>query len=178
VQIAAIAQTSGNDRLVVVYNAGTTAGGAERIYTKYSDTLGSTWNIPYSSSSYPNGTQLSAAPTGAWHGFMSIAGTASGVKTMWQDNRVQYPCTSSTTAGACGLFNNYVRTSADGITWTAEQKMQLLTTHSYQVATPTPGFFHPYGDYSWMSTDGTTTWAVWGEGNSYTGPGTIYAASF
>ena len=178
VQIAAIAKT-GNDRLVVVYNAGTAAGGAEREYTKYSDTLGASWNIPYSATSYPNGTQLSTAPTGAWHGFGSIAGTASGVKAMWQDNRVQFPCTSSTTPGACGLFNNYVRTSADGVTWTAEQKMQLLTTHSYQVATPAPGgFYHPYGDYSWMGTDGTTTWAVWGEGTSYTGPGTIYAASF
>jgi len=178
VQIAAIAKPT-TDRLVVVYNAGTSDGAAERIYTKYSDTNGSTWNIPYSATSYPNGTQLSAAPVGAWHGFMAIAGTASGVKTMWQDNRVQFPCTSSTVAGQCGLWNNYARTSTDGVTWTAEQKMQLLTTHAYQVSTPAPGgFFHPYGDYAWMTTDGTTTWAVWGEGNSYIGPGTIYAASF
>ena len=26
--------------------------------------------------------------------------------------------------------------------------------------------------------DGTTTWAVWAEGTSYKGPGTIYTATF
>ena len=61
------------------------------------------------------------------------------------------------------------------MTWTAEAKTQLLVTHSYQVATPSPGgFFHPYGDYTWMATDGTNTWCVLGEGTSYVGPGTIY----
>jgi hypothetical protein len=178
VQIAAIPK-AGNDRLVVIYNAGTSAGAAERIYTKYSDTLGASWNIPYSASAYPSGTELSTAPAGSWHGFPSIAATSAGVKVMWQDNRVQFPCTSSTTAGACGLFNNYTRTSADGVTWTNEVKMQLLPAHAYQTTTPAPGgFFHPYGDYSWMTTDGTTTWVVWGEGTSYIGPGTIYAAAF
>jgi len=177
-QIAAIPK-AGNDRLVVIYNAGTSPGAAERIYTKYSGTLGASWNIPYSASVYPNGKELSTAPAGAWHGFPSIAATSAGVKVMWQDNRVQYPCTSSTTAGACGLFNNYTRTSVDGVTWTSEVKMALPTTHSYQVATPAPGgFYHPYGDYTSMSTDGTTTWAVWDEGTSYNGPGTIYTATF
>jgi hypothetical protein len=184
VQIGVIPKTAPtNDRIVVVYNAGTAAGGAERIYTKYSDTHGDTWNIPYSASNYPNGTQLSLAPTGAWHGFSSIHGDANGVKVMWQDNRVSFPCTSSTVAGQCGLWNNYVRTSADGATgWSAESKMALPLTHSYQVATPAPGgFFHPYGDYSSMAitTDGSgNTWAVWGEGNSYVGPGSIYVAKF
>lgn len=51
--------------------------------------------------------------------------------------------------------------------------------HAYQTTTPAPGgFFHPYGDYSWMTTDGTTTWVIWGEGTSYIGPGTVYAAPF
>ena len=170
---------STNDRVVVTYNAGTASGGAERIYTKYSDTLGASWNVPYNASSYPNGAQLSLAPTGAWHGFSSIAGNASGVKSIWMDNRVQYPCTSSTTAGACGLWNVYERSSADGVTWSAETKMQLLSTHSYQPSTPAPGgFFHPYGDYSSIVINaGTgTAAAVWGEGTSYVGPGTIYVA--
>ena len=178
VQIAAIPR-AGNDRLVVIYNAGTSPGAAERIYTKYSDTLGARWNIPYSASAYPNGAELSTAPLGAWHGFPSITATAAGVRVMWQDNRVRYPCTSSATAGACGLFNNYTRTSVDGVTWTSEVKLQLPTTHPYQVVTPAPGgFYHPYGDYTWMTTDGTTTWAIWGEGTSYNGPGTIYTATF
>jgi hypothetical protein len=181
IQIATVAEPVGtNDRVVVVYNAGTTAGGAERIYTKYSDSLGATWNIAYNPNSYPNGTDISAAPVGAWHGFMSIAGTSAGVKAIWQDNRVQYPCTSSTTAGACGLWNVYERGSTDGATWGAESKMTLPLTHSYQVPSPAPGgFYHPYGDYSWTTTDGAgNTWAVWGEGTSYNGPGTVYAAKF
>jgi hypothetical protein len=66
-----------NDRVIVIYNAGAGSNGTpERIYTKYSDTLGSSWNIPYNSSSWPNGNQLSLAPTGVWHGFPSIAGTS------------------------------------------------------------------------------------------------------
>jgi hypothetical protein len=179
IQIGVINQPTGNDRLVVVYNAGAVDSGAQRIYTKYSDTNGASWNIPYSATSYPNGTELSAAPQGAWHGFASLAGTSAGVKAMWQDNRVSPGCTSSTTPGQCGLWNNYTRTSADGVTWTAEVKMQLLTTHSYQVATPAPGgFYHPYGDYTWTCTDGTSTWSVFGEGASYNGPGTIYVAKY
>lgn len=178
VQIATISRAS-SDRIVVIYNAGTSAGAAERIYTKYSDTLGASWNIPYSASTYPNGTELSTAPNGAWHGFPAIAATPAGVKVIWQDNRVKYPCTSSVVAGACGLFNIYTRTSVDGVGWTSEVRVALPTTHSYQVARPAPGgFHHPYGDYTWMSTDGTTTWAVWGEGTSYNGPGTIYTATF
>jgi hypothetical protein len=171
---------SSTDRLVVLYNAGAVAGGAERIYTKYSDTNGSTWNIPYNPNSYPNGTDLSAAPQGAWHGFPSLAGTATEIKVLWQDNRVQFPCSSSTTPGQCGLWNTYVRASTDGITFDAETRMQGPTTHSYQVSSPAPGgFYHPYGDYTWMSTDGVGNWvAVWGEGQSYNGPGTIYFAKF
>ena len=49
-----------NDRLIAIYNAGAGSNGApERIYTKYSDTLGASWNIPFNSSSWPNGSQLS-----------------------------------------------------------------------------------------------------------------------
>lgn len=174
VQIGAIAK-SGNDRLVVAYNAGTSSGAAERIYTKYSDDLGATWNIAYNPNSYPNGSQISLAPNGAWHGFAALAGTAAGVKAIWMDNRVQFPCTSSSTAGQCGLWNVYTRSSTNGVTWGAESKMALPLTHTYQLGSPAPGgFFHPYGDYAWAATDGTNTVAIWGEGNSYIGPGTIY----
>jgi hypothetical protein len=179
IQVGVIPKATGNDRVVVIYNAGSVASGAQRVYTKYSDDLGVTWNIAYSDTIYPNGTSLSLAPQGAWHGFPSIVGTTAGVKVLWQDNRVSPGCTSSTTPGACGLWNNYTRTSTDGATWTGEVKTTLPTTHSYQVTTPAPGgFYHPYGDYTWMATDGTHTWVVLGEGASYNGPGTIYVATF
>jgi len=179
IQIGVIPHATGNDRVVVIYNANPIASGGGRIYTKYSDTLGATWNIAYSDTTYPNGTELSAAPQGALHNFPAIAGSSAGVKVLWQDNRVSPACPSSTMPGSCGLWNNYTRTSADGVTWTPEVTTQLPLTHSYQVATPAPGgFFHPYGDYTWMATDGTTTWAVFGEGTSYIGPGTLYVTRF
>jgi hypothetical protein len=181
IQIAAIPRpTMATDRLVVIYNAGAVAGGAERIYSKYSDDNGTTWSVPYNPNVYPNGTALSAAPQGAWHGFPAIAATTAGVKVIWQDNRVQYPCVSSSTPGQCGLWNTYTSVSADGATFGPEDRMALTYTQPYQVATPAPGgFYHPYGDYAWMSTDGQGNFvATWGEGSSYNGPGTIYFAKF
>src|SRR5258706_2919204 len=47
IQIAAQPKTPpANDRIIVIYNAGSgSAGVPERIYSKYSDTLGASWNI-------------------------------------------------------------------------------------------------------------------------------------
>jgi hypothetical protein len=62
------------------------------------------------SSNWPNGSRLSLAPSGVWHGFPSIAGSSAVVKVIWMDNRAtpggNYTCTSSSTmkAAACGTF--------------------------------------------------------------------------
>ncbi|HYM79157.1 MAG TPA: sialidase family protein [Candidatus Dormibacteraeota bacterium] len=170
-----------NDRVIVVYNAGAGSNGApERIYTKYSDTLGATWNIPFNSSSWPNGSQLSLAPSGVWHAFPSIAASASVVKAIWMDNRAtpggNYTCTSSSITGACGVWNVYERSSADGATnWSSELVMTQATPYrDYQTAA---GFDHPYGDYSETVTDGVGNfYAIWAEGESYLGSGDVYYA--
>lgn len=170
-----------NDRVIAVYNAGAVSNGApERIYTKYSDTLGASWNIPFSSSNWPNGSQLSLAPSGVWHGFPSIAGSSSVVKVIWMDNRAtpggNYTCTSSSTTGACGVWNVYERTSADGATnWSAEQVMTQATPYrDYQTSA---GFDHPYGDYTETVTDGVGNfYSIWAEGESYLGSGDVYFA--
>jgi len=171
-----------NDRVIVVYNAGATAGGPERIYTKYSDTLGASWNIPFNSSSWPNGTQLSLASAGVWHGFPSIAGTSSVVKVVWMDNRASaggnYTCISDSIMGDCGTWNVYMRSSADGATnWSAESVMLQATPYlDYQSAA---GFDHPYGDYSETVTDGAGhLYGIWAEGESYVGSGDVYYAKF
>jgi hypothetical protein len=171
-----------NDRVIIVYTAGSTAGGAERLYTKYSDTLGASWNIPFNSSSWPNGTSLSLAPTGVWHDFASIVGTASLVKVMWMDNRASpggnYTCQNSGVTGKCGTWNVYTRSSADGATnWSAETVMTQATPYKdYQMSA---GFDHPYGDYSWLSTDGAGNfYGIWAEGESYLGNGDVYYAKF
>lgn len=182
VQIAVQPKTPpANDRVIAVYNAGAGANGVpERIYTKYSDTLGATWNIPFNSSSWPNGSQLSLAPSGVWHGFPSIAGSSSAVKVIWMDNRAtpggNYTCTSSSTTGACGVWNVYLRSSADGATnWSSEQVMTQPTPYrDYQTAA---GFDHPYGDYTETVTDGVGNfYSIWAEGESYIGNGDVYVA--
>ena len=184
VQIAVQPKTPpANDRLIAVYNAGAGSNGApERIYTKYSDTLGASWNIPYNSSSWPNGSQLSLAPAGVWHGFPSIAGTSSIVKAIWMDNRAtpggNYTCTSSSTMGDCGVWNVYMRSSADGATnWSTEQVMTQATPYrDYQTSA---GFDHPYGDYTETVTDGLGNfYSIWAEGESYVGSGDVYYAKF
>ena len=172
-----------NDRVIVVYTAGSGAAGApERVYTKYSDSLGATWNIPYSSSSWPNGTQLSLAPAGVWHGFPAIVGSSSMVKAVWMDNRAtpggNYTCLNSGVTGQCGVWNVYARSSADGASnWSAEVKMSQATPYrDYQSAA---GFDHPYGDYTWLSTDGAGNfYAIWAEGESYLGNGDVYYSKF
>jgi hypothetical protein len=171
-----------NDRVVVIYSAGAVAAGAERVYTKFSDSLGSTWNIPFNSSSWPNGTQLSLAPAGVWHGFPAIAGTASVIKVIWMDNRAtpggNYTCQNSGVTGQCGVWNVYTRSSADGATnWSAEVRMGQATPYrDYQSGT---GFDHPYGDYTWLSTDGAGQfYAIWAEGQSYLGNGDVYYSKF
>jgi hypothetical protein len=184
IQIAVQPRTPpANDRVIVVYNAGAGSTGApERIYTKYSDTLGTTWNIPFNASSWPNGAQLSFAPAGAWHGFPSIASTASSVKVIWMDNRASaggnYTCLSSSAAGQCGTWNVYERSSADGATnWSAESVMaQAMPYRNYQSAS---GFFHPYGDYSETVTDQAGNfYGIWAEGESKAGTGDVYFAKF
>jgi hypothetical protein len=181
VQVAVQPKSSGNDRIVAVYNAGLVNGGPERIFTKYSDTLGASWNIPFNANSWPNGTGLSLAPTGVWHGFPSISGTSSVVKVIWMDNRASaggnYTCLSSSTEGQCGTWNLYVRSSADGATnWSAETAVAQATP--YLDYTSVNGFDHPYGDYSETVNDGTNFYSCWGEGQSYTLSGNVYYAKY
>ena len=153
------------DRLVVTYNKGLTPGGAERIYTTYSDDGGASWS---------NAQELSTAPIGSWHAFPAAVADAGGVRVTWMDNRIDPACS---TDGACGTWNVISRTSSDGISWSSEVRLDGprvvdLAPHSYQTSA---GFAHPYGDYQWLAVDAAGhTYAVWGEGPNYAGPGTIY----
>jgi hypothetical protein len=172
-----------NDRVIVVYNAGSLSAGApERIYTKFSDTLTAGWNISPDGTASPNGIQLSLAPAGVWHGFPSLAATGSVVKIIWMDNRAtpggNYTCLNSGVTGMCGVWNVYTRSSADGATgWSAETRMSVPTPYrDYQTAA---GFDHPYGDYTETCTDGRGNFfGIWGEGESKPGSGDVYLAKF
>jgi hypothetical protein len=157
------------DRIVVVFNLSTAlypaAPVAQRIYTKYSDDNGVTWS--------PR-VELTTAPSGTMHGFPSLAATASGVRVIWQDNRVNHVCTSQS---SCGTWNNYTRFSADGATnWTAETLVKATNfIGTVPAGITSAGFAHPYGDYTSSATDGLGNYvSIMGEGPSYKGPGTIY----
>lgn len=154
------------DRLVVVYNKGLSDGAPQRIFTRYSDDNGATW-IGY--------RELSASSAGAMHGFAAAAADAGGVRVTWMDNRANETCA---TVNACGTWNVWYTTSPDGATgWTPETRIDgpavtTLAPHSYQSAA---GFGFPYGDYEWLGLDSAgRTYAVWGEGPDYAGPGNIY----
>jgi hypothetical protein len=96
------------------------------------------------------------------------------------DNRAtpggNYTCHNSGTTGQCGVWNVYTRTSADGATaWSTEARMAQPTPYAdYQTAA---GFDHPYGDYTWMTTDGAgNVYSIWAEGESKLGNGNVYYA--
>jgi hypothetical protein len=49
--------------------------------------------------------------------------------------------------------------------------------YTYELASPLDGFLQPYGDYFELDVDSTgRTVALWGEGNSYVGPGNVWFA--
>jgi hypothetical protein len=73
----------------------------------------------------------------------------------------------------------YERSSVDGgTTWTDETQLSAYVQgYTYKLATPQDGFLQPYGDYFELDVNSAgQTVAIWGEGNSYFGPGNIWFA--
>jgi hypothetical protein len=76
-------------------------------------------------------------------------------------------------------WNVYYRSSTDaGATWTdALQLSAYQPGYTYKLASPHDGFLQPYGDYFELDIDAAgRTHAIWGEGNSYAGPGNVWYA--
>ena len=76
-------------------------------------------------------------------------------------------------------WNVYYRSSTNGgTTWTDEAKLSsFVPGYAYKLATPNDGFLQPYGDYMELGINALGgTVAIWGEGNSYVGPGNIWYA--
>jgi hypothetical protein len=71
-------------------------------------------------------------------------------------------------------WNVYFRRSNDeGSTWSAETQVSAFHPgYTYELATPRDGFLQPYGDYFELDVDSAgRTVGLWGEWNSYAGPG-------
>jgi len=129
----------------------------ERIFFARSTDHGVTFSAPQ---------DVSLAPQGVEHAFPAITtgATAGDVRIGWMDTRIG------------GKWNVWYRSSSDGgATWSGETRISgYVPGYSYLT---TDGFGLPYGDYFEMSVDSANaTQIIWGESDSYDGPGNIWTA--
>lgn len=158
-QIALASDNAG--ALYAAWNAGAMNGGPERIYFSSSTTGGATWSAR---------SNISAAAAGVEHGFPAIvAGVPGDVRVAWMDTR-------SSEAGhpERTLWNTFYRASTNGgATWSSELQLSG-PVRNYDYILPT-GFLFPFGDYFGLAIDSEgNTHAVWGEGQDYKSPGSIW----
>ncbi len=157
---AAISMAVGSDDTVyILWNATVdqTDYAPERIYFAKSTDHGATYSIRQ---------DVSLAPQGVEHAFPAITtgSTAGDVRIGWMDKRIG------------SSWNVWYRSSADGgATWSGETRISgYVPDFSYLTA---DGFGLPYGDYFEMDVDSAnSTQIIWGESNSYSGPGNIWTA--
>jgi hypothetical protein len=158
----------GGGTIYVLYNSSAVSGAPSRVFFARSIDHGATWSTPQ---------DVSNAPTGANNVFPAmVAGSAGDVRIAWMDDRNGHDAGSD---DPNARWNVFYRSSTDGgITWSSEaQVSQYASGYTYDFATPNEGFLQPYGDYFELDIDGDgQTQMIWGEGNSYVGPGNIWYA--
>ncbi|MCI0686950.1 MAG: glycoside hydrolase [Sporichthyaceae bacterium] len=137
--------------LVLAYTGPTVAKGPQRIWARSSTDSGASWSAP---------VDLGGA-AGSNSNFAALAATANG------DFRMFY----MQDTGTGDTWNTLFRRSTDGgATWTAAVDIADATSGPPYV-TPA-GFLEPYGDYGEIAVSpGGGTFATWGQGPSYDGPG-------
>lgn len=160
-QIALASDSAGG--LYAAWNAGSVNGGPERIYFSSSTTSGATWSAR---------TSVSSAAPGIEQAFPAIvAGAPGDVRIAWMDAR-------STEVGhpQHALWNTLYRASTNGgATWSSETQLSG-PARGYDYILPT-GFRFPFGDFFSLAIDSEgNTHAVWGEGQDYKSPGSIWYA--
>ncbi|MCI0412007.1 glycoside hydrolase [bacterium] len=141
-------------RVVLAYNAGNSVGGAQRMYTRYSTDDGNTWGARQEVSD-PGASVNNGFPA------LSAGNSAGDFRLIWQDDR----------NGATTSWNSWYRRSTNGgATWSSAIRLSDLATGApYKTAN---GYKFPYGDYLEIAVDAAgRNHFVWGEGDSYTGPG-------
>ncbi len=157
------------DHVYVLWNANRVKFDAQRLYFARSVDHGVSWSTP---------VDVSLAPTGSNNTFPALATAGDGdVRIAWTDDRNGFDAGGD---DPNARWNVYSRRSTDGGTsWSAEAKLSsYVAGYSYKLATPKDGFLQPYGDYFELDIDSSgKTVALWGEGNSYFGPGNIWFAS-
>jgi hypothetical protein len=135
--------------------------GPQRIYFSSSTDGGENW-IPRVS--------VSRAAAGVEHAFPAIvAGTSGDVRIAWMDTR-----NASRTSPA---WNTYYRSSSNGgATWADENRVSSYVPGYRYISNA--GFSFPFGDYFGLAIDNhSDTHIVWGEGQNYQSPGSIWQAT-
>jgi len=156
------------DRVYVLWNANHTKHGPQRVFFRSSPDGGATWSPEQ---------DVSRAPVGSNNAFPAIAARGEGdVRIAWMDDRNGFDAGGD---DPDARWNTYYRSSTDaGGTWSPEAKLSAYVPgFTYKLASPKDGYLQPYGDYFELDIDSRgKTVALWGEGNSYTGPGNVWFA--
>jgi hypothetical protein len=155
-QLVMTSDTSGN--IYLLWNAGSTPRGPERIYFAKSTDGGNTYSAK---------ADVSTAPAGTHHAFPAIAATGNGdVRISWMDARAAN--------GGMDKWNVYYRSSSNGgSTWTNEVDVSTLVEGFEYIFTD--GFRFPFGDYYEVDIDDQgTAHIVFGEALNYDSPGSIW----
>jgi len=139
--------------VIVAYHAGGTPGAPQPMYVRTSTDGGATWSAR---------REMSVPDPAVHNGFPALgAGGAGDFRLVWQDTR----------GGGTASWNTWFReTRNGGATWSAAVRLSDQTSGApYKHAN---GYRFPYGDYLEIAVDaGGRNHIVWGEGDSFTGPG-------
>lgn len=143
------------DHLVLAYEGPAVAGGPQRVYVATSADAGRTWS---------SGTPLSVAGENALQPRLASAGGG--------DVRVWYMQTAD--GDNADAWNVWYRSSTNGgKSWSSPVKLDDASPGGGNPGyVNADGFAEIYGDYGEIAVTNTgKTFAAWGEGFSYTGPG-------
>ena len=149
-----------NSTLYLLWNAGSTPMGPERIYFAKSTNAGDT---------YSPKVEVSLAPAGTHHAFPAIAAAGNGdVRISWMDSRAH------TAESDKDRWNVYYRSSTNGgSTWSSE--VDLSTPVSGFTYIFNDGFRFPFGDYYELDIDEQgTNHVIFGIGFDYNAPGSVW----
>jgi hypothetical protein len=152
----------------VLYGVTDVADSPERMYFRKSTDAGAHWSAR---------VDVSGATNGSNNLFPAlVAGAGGDVRIAWMDDRNGFDAGGNEPNAR---WNTYYRSSIDGgAKWSDEAKLSAyVATYSYKLNSPRDGYLQPYGDYFEIDIDGNgDTVALWGEGNSYVGPGNVWFA--
>lgn len=145
--------------IYALWNSGSVVGGPQRVYFSSSTDQGQDWSAK---------VDVSRASSGTEHCFPAIAAGAAGdIRIAWMDTR-------KTDAQNHPLWNTFYRASTNGgATWSPESQLSG-PVRGYDYILPN-GFLFPFGNLFSIAIDNLeNTQLVWGEGQNYNSPGSIW----